>query len=332
MIFNGGPSGNISSSGIDFNFNKNFNPTRDILFSYANYTDQSLENAETAGICSLEYNTNDTKKWDLKILKDCTIKLTKKLEATLFLVGGGGAGGYPYAGIEGDSSYSYAVSWGGCGGNGGYFSIYEKFLRYTDNIQLIIGNGGEGNVSNDKETQNGNDTKVIIDSSETLIAYGGEGRKKHRIPTDRKYENIVLGTNGKGGNGQDGNNGVGPTNGKSGYIFHGSSFGGGGGGGGANSMDANGYWTWHNATFGKGGNNLNNTQYANGDGGVYNNAYQGGDQYNHSAKAGDPNTGNGGGGGYSTDTNDHSAPPGAGGSGIVIISNYPSDFAYIEEE
>ena len=318
-------------------------------------TNKNFNEAVEDGICALERNGDY---WDFKILKDCSFTVNKDISTTVFMVGGGGSGGRADLNIsrettsltsnpnEGQSCrvqhYQYCSTYGGRGGNGGYILNQNKDLLNNNIITITIGQGGNNS--------NGNETILQINNNENnkLIANGGEQYGEHNMANgagkggnhQARYTTSVVqqdvwryyqatGWHYEGPGTLENYDPIYATNvnsnmdGQQGILYHGNYYGAGGGGGGANqfSNTVQG-WIWHNATFGKGGNNLNNNEFANGDGGVYNNTYNNGDLNNHDAKAGAPNTGNGGGGGYTVDAANNFADPGAGGSGIVIISNY----------
>ena len=81
------------------------------------------------------------------------------------MVGGGGSGNKCGAWTESYGGYTF----GGSGGNGGYYSINTKKLNSNSNLIITIGKG--------QQNSNGSNTEILINSSivENLIAYGGEG-------------------------------------------------------------------------------------------------------------------------------------------------------------
>ncbi len=324
-----------------------FDPTTDFRsFSYAKnnetVTNKNFNEAVADGICALEINGDY---WDFKILKDCSFTINKDISTTIFMVGGGASGApatrnsYNYTearyfnndGIETEvDKCNVYTSAGGAGGNGGYWIQQNKELLKNEVINIVIGLGGDG--------ENGKNTILNI-NEESLIVNGGEYSNTY----DSILHNDTINEIGQGGNGQQrieyaryfytsdhpspiflfaptNDNISSNMNGQQGILYHGNYYGAGGGGGGANLYSWRyGTWTFTEATYGHGGNYINDNTSINGDGGVYN---INDDNNNHNAQAGAPNTGNGGGGGNTTNSESHKAAPGAGGSGIVIISNY----------
>lgn len=321
MIFNGGPSGGIGMSEIDFNFGSNFDPERHFQqFSYEingnSYNDKTLTEAIADQICILE-QTNQ--QWSLKILKTCSFSTKKNLDAIIFMTGGGGAGGSPHRNseqgrLEDGTHYTSAISNdGGRGGFGGYSKKFNHILLGNNIYNYFIGAGG---TSTDIT---GGDTIITNNNNEQVeIAYGGENGNQAERLHDINYS---YGTGGKGvysiryytSDGDSYSANTTPAQaGGDGFTFQSFLYGAGGGGGSAPTIStAVGTYTHENRN-GVGGNN------GGGDGACFINHNN---SISENGGNGIPNSGSGGGGGCLT-SGYSSNPPGDGGSGIIILSNY----------
>ena len=320
MIFNCGPRGSGSSSGIDFG--GKFNPMRHLIFSYDNKTNISLEDTIDDGICRFTSSNDD--KWELKILQNCNIEFTKQIENIIVFMAGGGDGGN--GGKAGNSfADSYYESTGGDGGNGGKILQVNNQTFLKDTYTFEIGTGGNGALSNNSNGDNriGHDSKILLNNNiklttnnSSIQASGGTGAYS---------EGGDWGGTGDAYSGQGPNKKQPATKGNNGTKFHGIYYGSGGGGG-RNYASTPVY-----IYMGKyGGENGGGKGMGYNDDTTIDQDSDGKDKATANlATPGSINTGGGGGGGSARfDGKDYSDPKiiysaGAdGGSGIIILSNY----------
>lgn len=261
--------------------------------------------------------------WRIKFLSSGTLKLSRRANVDVFLVGGGGGGAIK-------SPYAQTLEEGGGGGAGGYTWTYSnENIQPNTNYQIVVGKGGES-LSNYSEGQGyqGN-------SGETTTFSGPNGYVLW-VPGGGGGEANYGGNGGSGG----GNGGEYSAIGDGPYINKRGWYGGsnGGNGGCHSSMISMAYNQGQVSTTREFGEE-DGTLYSGGGGGG---SGQGGylEEYGaggaggggrgaaHSSNAanGEANTGGGGGGGHygGSATSAYNRPSGAGGSGIVIIRNHRS--------
>lgn len=223
MIFNCGPRGSGSSSGIDFG--GKFNPSRDLTF---------LNNA----IKDIDYKfVENDNKWELALLTSNSLKVQKlkeSIQVQIFLIGCGEDG------VSGTGN-------GGAGGNGGKYinqtislqngtylyqigDINDRntiFNQITSENGELSGEGGRGGYAqgNNPATpancngKNGTDGVYAFGISDTSLIYpniqfgGGGGGGAYR-DWGRYNGNLgwtVNGSIGQGGSSGGGKGGIGPT-------------------------------------------------------------------------------------------------------------------------
>jgi len=239
---------------------------------------------------------------------------------SVLVVAGGGGGGKAEPNLWGD----------GAGGGGGGGLIYNTSYSLSGNIEVVIGNGGQGSTVNNAKGSNG--TNSVFGS---LIAIGGGGGGSDN------HDATNTGASGGSGGGSasmhtgtvSGSLGIlGQGNNGSASIFSGRRGGGGGGAGAAAFVSQNG-GTGLNYSI-----NGSNSYYAGGGGGgagEYTDTFGtggsgiGGNGGIRGAVGGNAvaNTGSGGGGGG---TNNASGNGGNGSSGIIVV-RYLTPLADTEE-
>lgn len=267
----------------------------------------------------------------------------------ILAIGGGGAGGYPTNDYPTGGALNY--SFGGGGGAGG---LIQKNINLTDsdNISIIIGNGGLLSSTPGKKSGSGFNTSIIFNNySNDIIAYGGGAGGSGTRGINSIFRNGLDGGSGGGGtdlsNGFIGTAGLGVSGqGYPGAIGKLNYCGGGGGAGGPGDSSGNGgigvictlpgissiypniYW----AGGGAGSLYLQNASLgAKGGAGGGSSSYNAYVFVNSSCNLNDlsainypllnyaaTNTGGGGSGGNSNNSSN-------GGSGIVVISTLTSN-------
>lgn len=282
MIFNGGPS-SFGSGGSGY-FSP-FDPTQHFFIKY-NLEDEyeeikfyEDESALDKTYYELKNQDNDNSNlWYIKFLKNCYIKIEKKLICSLFLVGKGEKG------TNGTSNASYGAGTrqGGVGGNGGKIREFSKIELDNKEYEIIIENS-------DSEIKKDN-TSLYSSSTGTVVGNGGPGAKivcqyNEYSPTDAS----------PGGDGQ---------------LKYGIYYGAGGGGGGCQAY-YEATWAEHgyaiaNASAGLGGGLNQDDSRSGGNGGSGTNG-----------GGGLINTGSGGGGGYSHTHNPTNGGAGSYGTIII---------------
>jgi hypothetical protein len=234
------------------------------------------------------------------------------------IVAGGGAGGYSYAGGGGgggtlSSTFSvtstiYSVVVGG-GGTSGYANGVGSVGGNGENSSVFgvtsIGGGGGGHYVGVAGASGGCGGGGGANEEITTAPVGGTGSQGGNGGTGSGGLNPYAGGGGGGAGGNGGPVLTSPSNiggaGGPGATFFGTVYGGGGGGGIGGGQDISTYTKGPGGTGGGGDGSIKGT----------------------SAVAGSINTGGGGGGGGGVGQGlSNGGPPGAGGSGIVII-RYP---------
>ena len=285
MIINNGPIGSGK-----------FNPLKDILIDGVKITNLNTANDKYKFYIR---NGNDLTRWELAILKNCNIKFKKKINADIFMVGGGKdgkSGGYDDNTENGRANGNMAFGChGGDGGAGGAAISYPNTL-ITSNIDysIIIGNNindtsGFGHTVLSGGGSAGGTGAQIVALSRTKVATTGTSSITFAFSTSQTSCFYPITTFGAGGGGaycQGYHQNIGPVDND---HRHGNNAGGltGGGRGGSNNSD--------------GSPGLTNTGGGGGGGGCTRNGEGGGSWKNG----------------------------GAGGSGIIII--HPNNFAGWEE-